>query len=243
VAVAVGLAGLGAHRLRLRRLSAGFHLVQEERARIARDLHDGLGQGFTAIGFHVDALREHLREAPPAVQSLIDRTRQLVDLCEREARGTIWRLRKAGPPSESLEEGLRALARAASPRRRPVVRVTVDGAPPRRDGFVEAELLAIATEAVTNARRHADASRIDLHLGWAPDEVTLTVRDDGRGIEDVDPDALSADGHFGLLGIHERVRRLRGRCRIGRADGGGAEIHVQVPLSPTPANAAGEMSP
>jgi two-component system, NarL family, sensor histidine kinase UhpB len=107
----------------------------------------------------------------------------------------------------------------------------VTGEPRQRDGFMEHELYRMATELVTNARRHARAARIVIELEWRDDAVVLLVKDDGVGMSD-DRAGHAARGHFGLMGIHERARWLGGDVAIMSGAGLGTEVRVTVPLQP-----------
>lgn len=106
-----------------------------------------------------------------------------------------------------------------------------EGEPRRLPGVVEHELLRIAQESTTNAVKHGQASRIDITLAFTPDEVILRIVDNGRGF---DPERETAKpGHFGLIGIRERVQKLRGRVAIRSQPGAGATLEATVPLPPT----------
>lgn len=220
---------VGAHRLRMRRVQARFALVQAERERIARDLHDGLGQGFTSVGFHLEALAEHMRGQPNAPMALLARTREVLDRCREEARRTVWSLRDDTLRGRSLPAALAALADEPAVAGAPEVEVVVTGSPPRRDAFLEHELYRMALELVTNARRHARASHVVLDLEWRDDEVVLRVKDDGRGLVG-QPADHAARGHFGLMGIQERARWLGGSVAIMTGPEIGTEVRVGVPL-------------
>jgi signal transduction histidine kinase len=107
---------------------------------------------------------------------------------------------------------------------------------------VENHLFRIASEAVTNARKHALATRIDVEVQFEPDTVTLRVQDDGRGFDATQP-LPPESGHFGLFGMRERVEKLRGELHIDSRPGAGTEIRVRVPLGETaPAESASASS-
>jgi len=105
--------------------------------------------------------------------------------------------------------------------------VTLEGPPRRLDAFDEHHLLRIGLEALTNALKHSGARRVDLLLRFEQDGVELTVRDDGRGLS-LEPGDQRA-GHFGLLGIRERVDKLGGVLHLNGAPGSGTVLSVRVP--------------
>jgi signal transduction histidine kinase len=100
---------------------------------------------------------------------------------------------------------------------------------------VENHLLRVALEAVTNAMKHAHASRIDVTLSFTPDQVEVNVTDNGRGF-DADRPPPPSSGHFGLFGMKERAEKLGGQLTItSRPPGGGTEVRLVVPTNPAAA--------
>jgi signal transduction histidine kinase len=94
--------------------------------------------------------------------------------------------------------------------------------------FIAGNLLLLAQEAVTNAVKHAAAKTISARLSFAPGEVTLEILDDGRGFDPPRAPGVS-EGHFGLQGMRERVKRLGGTLRIESTPGGASRIQTTVP--------------
>jgi len=143
-----------------------------------------------------------------------------------EARRAVWDLRSPAEPGLELHAALHeeALATAAGS---PVhVRVEVRGTPARARQEAQDQLLRITREAVANSVRHAHASRIDLEFAYEGGEIMLRVRDDGVGF---DP-ARVAQGHFGLVGMRERVSAFGGSLRAGPVPGGGFVVDASFPL-------------
>ena len=102
--------------------------------------------------------------------------------------------------------------------------------PSRRAPFVERELLQLAREAVTNAITHAQSTVITIELSETDDGLLLVVRDDGRGFE-FDLTQLAAAGHFGILGMKERMRRLDGTVVVNAGAGQGTIVQARVPFT------------
>jgi signal transduction histidine kinase len=225
VVAALAAAALLAHRLRVRVLAARYQAVQDERLRIARDLHDGLAQGFTAIGFHVDSVRLNDEALAPRSREVLDRTRSLVDAVQTQVRSSIAQLRERGTGAVSLVawlERVRDEIRLLGPVE---VALVVRGEVPLVGAGAAHELAMIAREAGTNAVRHGHAKRVTIGLELAEGDAVLGVDDDGSGF-----DAAAANrGGFGVQGMRERAARLGGSVVIGRGAGGGTSVVARVP--------------
>jgi len=216
--------GIAVERARLFERSAQVGAV-EERNRLAREIHDTLAQGLTAVSLQLesaDALLE--TEADPArIRRMVQQALALTRANLEEARRSVLDLRAAPLADRTLVEALVLLADAS-----PVpVNFLVTGGnqplPPR----VETGLYRIAQEAINNACQHAQASEITVKLVATPQVVTLTVSDDGRGF-DLDDVAQS---RFGLVGLNERVKLLNGRFHIESTPGQGTKLEAELPLA------------
>lgn len=212
----VGL-GYGAHRLRAASMRREFEAVLRERTRIAREIHDTLMQGFAGAALQLNAIAKRMRNDPDAAHEKLETVMTQIDGCLADARTEIGELRDGGTPPISFPERLRSAARGATD-------VIVAGSPRPLAADVEKNLLRIAQEAVSNASRHARAERIQIRLEFAPGEVRLTARDDGRGLP-----AEIGDGHFGLIGMRERAESLGGRFSLRTEPERGTEIEVAIP--------------
>ena len=222
-------AGIAVERARLAEASNRLARI-EERTRIAREIHDTLAQGMTAIGLDIEGALRHLRENPDEARSRLTRALSTTRANLEEARRSVLDLRAAPLAGRSLGDALVALARThMSETGVPVsVRIEGDGEIPPR---VEDQLYRIAQEALTNVRRHAGATKIDLRLRTESDAVRLTVRDDGRGF---DPKG-AAEGRHGILGMRERLRLVGGRLAITSKVGAGTVMTAKAPLPKEPA--------
>lgn len=228
---------IGRARLHERSLAAA---QTEERNRLARDIHDTLAQSLSAITLQLeaaDALLEQDADREPIrdrVDTALTLTRKGLD----EARRSVLDLRAAPLEGRTLTGALQALVEA----RADEAAATLTFEPPH-DGRslpsrVEVGLYRIAQEALNNALQHAAAQHITLCLAVTPDEVRLSVDDDGRGF---DGDRLEEDApqtHFGLVGLRERARLLGGHLRVESSPGVGTCVEASVPLSGTASSAA-----
>jgi two-component system, NarL family, sensor kinase len=199
------------------------HARADERARIARDVHDTLAQDFAAVGLHIEAGLSNLApgdQAQPALRRALDAARQGLD----EARRSITGLRRSPLENRSLGEALGALSRGFTADTGVRVRVDIADVGPLPAG-VESELFWIASEALTNVRKHAAAREASLRLETTHGGVRLTVADNGAGFRR----RRGAGRGFGLSGIEDRARLVGGRAAIRSAPGRGTTVVVTVP--------------
>ncbi len=197
----------------------------EERERIAREFHDTLEQELVGLALRLDAAGTKIAEPKP--RELLEGARRLVQNIQAEARSLVHNLRARALDDAPLPE---AIDRAvASLRHERTIEVRTEGEARRLSGVIEHELLRIAQEATTNAVKHGQAAHIDIALAFTPNEVRLRVTDDGRGF-DPERDATKP-GHFGLLGIRERVQKLGGHFALRSQPGAGTTVEAVVPLS------------
>jgi len=214
------------HRWRAHLLRARFALVLAERNRIAREWHDTLLAGFSAISWQLDATLKRLTEKPETAAEAVQMARTMVQHYRAEARRVIWDLRRSEPEPESLSSALSAVLAELTRDRGITARVEVDGAPVPLPGETVQNLLRICQEAASNAILHGAPSSIEIRLRFAPGQVTASVRDDGAGF---DPQRIPP-GHFGLEIMRERARRINGELQISSQPGAGALITATVPL-------------
>ncbi len=113
--------------------------------------------------------------------------------------------------------------------------VTTAGSPRRLPRSVGDAAFRIGREALVNAVRHAEASRIEIHLDFGADLLLLEVRDDGRGVNPAEAEGAGRRGHFGLSGMRDRARGLGGRCDVQPRLGGGTIVALELPLATPPA--------
>jgi signal transduction histidine kinase len=221
-AAAIAAVVLALHRRRVRLIEARHAAVHAERARIARDLHDGLGQAFASIGLLVDGCLL-LPEVPERVRETLRQARQVVDLCHEDTRRSIWNIREREASPPALGTLLERIV-AGFPRRAPI-RLNVSGTPLPVPPLVGHELGHIAREAIANAVSHAEAARIDVEARCDDEGLALQVKDDGRGL----PAAGGGGMGIGILGMKERASRIGGMLTIAPGEGGGTEVTLRVP--------------
>ncbi len=221
------LVGIAVERARLfeRSMQLG---AAEERNRLAREIHDTLAQGLAAITLQLetaDALLEQASQVEKSrqiVQNALALTRKNLE----EARRSVLDLRAEPLEGRRLSEALSTLAEEWAARGQLDLNKVFTGEFHPLPVRLEVGLFRIAQEALTNVVQHARARSIDLQLVITPEQVTLTIEDDGLGF---DP-AHVPSGHYGLIGIRERVKLLGGRLVIRSSPDEGTQIEVTAPL-------------
>jgi two-component system, NarL family, sensor kinase len=198
----------------------------EERSRLARDLHDTIAQDLTAIGLQLEGALGQLPagDSRERVEKALGVTRSAL----REARNSVLMLRSDPLDGKPLPAALGSLARTFTSETGIIATFSDRTSVPIAVG-VEAALFRIATEAMTNVRRHAQAHRVDLVLTSDADGARLTIEDDGVGIT---PDGLDAVGRYGIVGMRERASALGGKVEIAARSGGGTRVDASAPRTP-----------
>jgi PAS domain S-box-containing protein len=227
-------------RARETALQARFAAVLEERTRLARDIHDTLLQGFTGIALKLVAASNRVTEPPESIAAL----RDLIGLAQRtltDARRAVWDLRAPARSAGDFPAALRAAAEDCVRGTKLGLEYDVGGLPRPMDPEVEAVVVRVAQEAITNVVKHAEARTVRVRLSFEERRVRLSVIDDGRGFA-VQSDFHAYGGHWGLLGMRERASQVRGKFSLRSTPGHGSELVLLVPYAPghrsPPASAA-----
>jgi signal transduction histidine kinase len=193
----------------------------KERNRLAREVHDSLGHFLTVIHVQIAAAKTHLEGSPELSLECLARAQKLTQEGLADVRRSVALLRMAPTEARPLREAITQLVeecRASGT----ACDLVVSGAPRALAPPVEFALYRATQESLTNVRRHARATRVDLALAYETESVELRIRDDGVG-------ATTTDGGFGLLGLRERVQLVGGAVEIRTAPGSGFAIEVRVP--------------
>lgn len=208
-----------------------FQATFRERNRLAANLHDTLLQTISGLNYQLMACETELLPATNQKVSQLATARRMIQRAQEDLRGTVWTLRVLPLQGRSFAEAFRLMANRLVEGRHVTVVVKVDSELPRLPEFVAGNLLLLAQEAIHNAIKHANASRIETHVLLAPDRqhITLLVRDDGVGFTTQAQPPLDAR-HFGLAGMRERAERLGGKFQIESELGCGTTVFAKVPL-------------
>ena len=201
--------------------------VVEERERIGRDLHDGIIQRIYAVTLGLDDVPEIATQDPAAAAERVERAIDALHAAIGEIRTFIYGLRPGLDGPGGIASALETLAEETRLHTPMQIDVRADAAP-ALSATVSSELVSIAREALSNAARHASATKVVLSVGTADGEVRLEVADDGVGFDAAAPRPA---GHHGLDNMRRRAESLGGRLRVESGKGGGTRIIVALPLS------------
>ena len=216
------------YRLRVRRLRSQFDAVLAERNRMAREIHDTLAQSFVGVSVQLEIVSQLLTHSQlPAANQQLDRTRDYVREGLAEARRSIWDLR-AITAQNTLPTRLTHIVEQSRTENLPT-QLNIGGTYRPLSSTVEAEVLRIAQESLTNAQRHAQATHITLDLRYNSNHLTLAITDDGRGFNPSDA-TLPTQGHFGLQGMRERAAQINATLTIKSGPETGTTITLNVPI-------------
>lgn len=200
--------------------------VLQERMRIARELHDNLEQELAGVRMQLELTAATVMNAPESAITSLQMAKTMVNHSQAEARRSVWELRSQVLENRTLPAALSATAgfvENGAP-----IEIKVSGHTRVLPMRIESNLLRIAQEAITNAVKHAKARRITVQLAYESRGTRLKISDDGCGFRvDDAPDGKS--GHFGLLGMRERVDKIAGTLEVISAPGEGTSVDVFVP--------------
>ncbi|MFF5243162.1 histidine kinase [Streptosporangium sp. NPDC000095] len=196
---------------------------EEERRRLRRDLHDGLGHALTEMAMSINMARISLRTAPASADRLLLELRSGMDAVSREIRELVYGLRPPTLDELGLAGAVRALAQEGGPR----VAVEIEGDLSDLPAAAEVAAYRIAQEGLTNIRKHAGASSAVISLRRG-ESLVVRVQDDGSGLPSGPRTGV------GLLSMRERAAELGGTCVIESAPEGGTVVEAVLPIPSTP---------
>jgi two-component system, NarL family, sensor histidine kinase UhpB len=199
--------------------SAALRAQEEERARVARDLHDEVNQSLTGLLLRLEAVRE---EAPPELAAEVDETKALANKAMRELLALARQLRPTALDDLGLAAAIGGQVEQVS-RSGLDATLEADGDFSDLDADVQLVVYRVAQEAITNAARHGEADRIAVRLRRAGDRVTLEVADDGRGFA-----FEQSERGLGIGGMRERALLVGGELTIESRPGQGTTVRLEV---------------
>lgn len=217
-----------AYAVRIRQVTARERSrLQErlsERERIARELHDTLLQGMQGLILEVQAAANTREPSRQALNEALDRADALL----AEARDRVKDLRGSAAAPVSLRQRLLETVEHVSAEERAKLHVIERGTPRDLYPSLREEAVSIASEAMMNALRHAAATTIEIEVSYERRCLRINVRDDGRGMEGSTIRA-GREGHFGLIGMQERTKRIGGHLNMWSRPGAGTEVSLTIP--------------
>ena len=208
----------------------------QERAHLARDLHDAATQTVFSMNLTAEAARIALRQSPEKAERLLERLQSLAGDALSEMRTLVRELRPSSVGDEGLVKSLQRLA--ALRERRDGLHVTLAVHGPE-GGPVELKetVFRTAREALNNVAKHAGVAESRMELTFAPHEIALVVQDAGRGF---DPAAAQSPDRYGLPAMRERVEAHGGSLSVRSSPGAGCRVEARLPLATAPAAALTE---
>jgi signal transduction histidine kinase len=206
---------------------AEFSAVWNERNRMAREMHDTLAQGLSAISMQLEVVKRELSPEAKAREPL-EVARSLARANMTEARNAIWNVRaqvlETGDLATALDDILRTLTEGTETKRELRVRGKLRRLPP----VTENNLLRIGQEAIANAAKYAQAKNILVALDFEARQLRLSVSDDGKGFDVQSPPP--SEGGFGLTGMRERAEQLHAEFSVTSEPGEGTIVTLVLPL-------------
>ncbi len=203
-------------------------LLAEERARIARDLHDGIAQGLYFLGLKLDLLRRQVSQNPQAVAEELKALKQTVQAYIQEVRRTIFALRPVDLEGLGFRQAVQKYVAEFGEQTGLTIQLDLQGDLGTIPPVMEPQIFRMMQEALNNVAKHAQARRVRVGFDVTADGyLHLTVADDGIGF---DPQQVVPNGKVGLHQMRERVHALHGRMTLDSAPGQGTTLHIHIPL-------------
>jgi signal transduction histidine kinase len=214
---------------RLRALTARLAEVTEvERQRLARELHDQVGQNLTALGINLNIVQSQMGEEAAPVLSRLDDSLALVEQTAERIRDVMANLRPPVLDDYGLVAALRWYGQRFARRTGIAIGVEGDEPVPRLAARVENGLFRIAQEALTNVVKHAQATHVTVTVGVDDETLRLVVADDGIGFDPAHLAETDVVRGWGLLTMAERAEAVGGRCGVESVPGQGTQVIVEV---------------
>lgn len=196
--------------------------ITQERNRMAREIHDGLGHYLTTINMQIKAASAILSKDNKKALSLLENAQNLSSVALVDVRNSVFALRQDPVEMPPLYERIAEMAKSASSVNRNI-ELSIIGEPRPVNTQLDLTLFRAAQETINNANKHSKSSSVILSLDYTnPDRIELETIDDGIGSDEI-------NHGFGLLGIQERVRLLNGDTQIVTSSGKGFKIKISIP--------------
>lgn len=198
--------------------------VAEERVRLAREIHDGLGHHLTVLNVQLQAAAKLIERDPQRAAATLTTSREVAQAALDEVRQSVAAMRRTPLDGRALDEALRSLVQEFDRHSPLSASFEQLGAPMQLLPAASMTIYRAAQEGLTNAQKHASAEHVAVRLEWISDLVRLSVQDDGS-----QPSSSTGSG-FGLAGLRERVEQLGGTFSAGTQPDGGFTLELALPL-------------
>ncbi len=200
---------------------------EEERRRVAREIHDGPAQAMANIVFRAEVCERLIETDISRAKNELKDLREQVRVALRETRTIIFDLRPMTLDDLGLVPTIRRVLETIKERSRIFTEVKILGEEQRLDAHIEIGLFRIIQEAINNIEKHSKASTVWVRLDFRPSVVSAVIEDDGQGFDSAES---VGNESFGLMGMRERINLLRGELTIKSEAGKGTRVFVTVPL-------------
>jgi two-component system, NarL family, sensor histidine kinase DegS len=200
---------------------------EEERRRVAREIHDGPAQSMASVVFRAEVCERLVDIDIPRCKGELSSLREQVRSCLKEIRKIIFALRPMTLDDLGLVPTLRRILESFQERTTVSTELTILGQEKRVDSYVEVAIFRVIQEALNNVEKHAQAGHVRVILEFSSHTVKAVVADDGIGFENVEHIGSES---FGLMGMKERLSILDGELAIDSQSGQGTKIKLRVPL-------------
>jgi signal transduction histidine kinase len=215
-------------QLQLRKLSHSLQSIREdEKTRIAREVHDELGQMLTALKMELFCFEKDLQSNPGCLNEKVESMGGLIDTTINSVRRIATELRPQILDVCGLVDAIKWQARDYQNRTGIRCKLNLAESEVKLNKNLSTSLFRIFQEALTNVARHAKATEIEIALQFEPDDLIMTIQDNGIGI---DPEQLHNSDSLGLLGIRERINFWKGRLIINGEPHTGTTLKTYIPL-------------
>jgi PAS domain S-box-containing protein len=205
--------------------------IDEERRRIAHEIHDGVAQDLAALRLKLALWRDWVVADPGRMRAELDLAQAMLDVAIEDMRRAIYALRPLALAEVGLLPALRRHVAEFNEQHKTCVDLHIDLAETRLPAELELPLFRVVQEGLNNVVRHARASHAWVRLEPEDDnKVVLKIRDNGQGFDVAALDRAGRRGHLGLLQMRERVEQEGGQLRLSSAPGQGTELCVTLPL-------------
>lgn len=227
-----------ARTLELRRLVRHIETTREtERTRIARELHDELGQELSALRYELRFTRKRYEKEPGEIATNLEEMEELLRRTAVTTRNLVSELRPKVLDDLGLPAAVQWLAERTKARGNLDLRILIASELPPLDGRIATVAFRVLQEALTNLVRHAQARRAEVEVLAAEGRLELRVTDDGIGLRAAQARDNRSGGHVGLIGMRERALAVGGKVEIREPQSGGTEVRAWLPLEPPPEDA------
>jgi ligand-binding sensor domain-containing protein/signal transduction histidine kinase len=228
LATTLVLVGWASYRIRMHQVRLRFRAVLDERGRLAREMHDTVIQGCTGVSVLLEAVASRETEVNPVQQDLLRHARDQVRTTIIEARHAVWNLRHDDGEAIDLSSSIQAIATQTVKEFGVPVSPAVEGEAFFVPSTISRELLMVVREAVYDAALHGQPKTISITTRYESRRLSVLVVDDGVGF---DTASVPAAGHYGIIGMRERMKRVSGDFHLHSEPGKGTRAELSVARS------------